>query len=80
MKILFYDTKSYDKESFTKQAANYPDIEIDFLKMDLGPHSCVTAKGYDAVCGFVNSQRVRKNFKNSERGRGQTGSDALCRL
>ena len=44
MKILFYDTKSYDKESFTKQAANYPDIEIDFLKMDLGPHSCVTAK------------------------------------
>lgn len=69
MKILFYDTKSYDKESFTKQAVNYPDIEIDFLKMDLGPHSCVTAKGYDAVCGFVNSNVCEKTIKTlSEEG------------
>ena len=26
VKILFYDTKSYDKESFTKELVNYPDI------------------------------------------------------
>ena len=26
MKILFFDTKSYDKESFDKQVVNYPDI------------------------------------------------------
>lgn len=37
MKILFFDTKSYDKESFDKQVVNYPDIEIEYLKTDLTP-------------------------------------------
>ena len=27
MKIIFFDSKSYDKESFTKELVNYPDIE-----------------------------------------------------
>lgn len=55
MKILFYDTKSYDRESFDRQLANYPGIEIDYLKGDLAPKSAVMAEGYDAVCAFVNS-------------------------
>ena len=29
MKILFYDTKPYDREAFEKLAGKYPDIEID---------------------------------------------------
>ena len=29
MKILFYDTKPYDKNSFTKELQNYPNIEIE---------------------------------------------------
>lgn len=55
MKILFFDTKSYDKESFDKQATNYPGIEIEYLKTDLAPKTAPLAKGYDAVCAFVSS-------------------------
>ena len=55
MKILFFDTKSYDKESFDKQAVNYPDIEIEYLKTDLAPKTAPLAKGHDAVCAFVSS-------------------------
>lgn len=55
MKILFFDTKSYDKESFEKQALNYPGIEIEYLKTDLAPKTAPLAKGYDAVCSFVSS-------------------------
>ena len=32
VKILFYDTKSYDKESFESKAKDYPDIQIEYLK------------------------------------------------
>lgn len=35
MKILFLNTKNYDKDSFEKQIANYPEIEMDYLKTDL---------------------------------------------
>ncbi len=55
MKILFYDTKSYDRESFCRQLSDFPGIEIDYLKGDLSPRSAVIAKGYDAVCAFVSS-------------------------
>ena len=55
MKILFFDTKSYDKESFEKQIGNYPEIEMDYLKTDLAPKTAPLAKGYDAVCAFVSS-------------------------
>ena len=55
MKILFYDTKNYDKESFDKQLKNYPGIEMDYLKTDLTPKTAPLAKGFDAVCAFVSS-------------------------
>ena len=32
MKILFYDTKSYDREFFEKLLPSYPGIEINSLK------------------------------------------------
>ena len=38
MKILFYDTKPYDREAFEKLAGKYSDIEIDYLKTDILPH------------------------------------------
>lgn len=28
MRILFYDTKSYDEDSFTRELKNYPGVEI----------------------------------------------------
>lgn len=55
MKIIFFDTKSYDKESFTKELVNYPDIEVKFLKTELTPFTAELAHGYDAVCAFVSA-------------------------
>lgn len=55
MKILFYDATSYDKESFDKELENYPGIEITYQEIDISPKTVSLAKGYDAICGFVNS-------------------------
>lgn len=56
MKILFYDTKPYDRESFTKILGDYKDITIDFLKTDISQYTVNLSKGYDAVCVFVASE------------------------
>lgn len=55
MKILFYDTKSYDRESFEQKCLSYPEVEIDYLTADLTPRTASLAEGYDGVCAFVNS-------------------------
>lgn len=55
MKILFYDTKSYDKDFFERSKERYPDIEIKYLKSELAPSTARLAEGYDAVCAFVSS-------------------------
>lgn len=55
MKIVFYDTKPYDKESFEKCLKSYSDITIEFEEADLNERTAVLAKGADAVCAFVNS-------------------------
>ena len=57
MKILFYDTKSYDKESFedTLKAKGFTDITIEYTKSDLDPRTAALAEGFDAVCAFVSS-------------------------
>ena len=58
MKIIFFDSKSYDKESFTKELVNYPDIEVKFLKTELTPFTAELAHGYDAVCAFVSADSI----------------------
>lgn len=55
MRILFYDTKSYDKESFERTRENYPEIEIKYLKSELSPNTARLAEGYEAICAFVSS-------------------------
>lgn len=55
MRIIFYDSKNYDKESFTKELENYPDIEVKFLKADLTPNTAELSHGFEAVCAFVSS-------------------------
>lgn len=55
MKILFYDTKNYDKESFQAILGNYQDIAIEYTKSDLDPRTAALAEGFDAVCAFVSS-------------------------
>ena len=55
MKILFYGTASYDRDSFTQELKSYPDITIDFTETNLTPMTAALARGYDAVCAFVNA-------------------------
>lgn len=55
MKILFYDTKSYDKESFQSTLKGFPGLTIEYTKSDLDPRTAALAEGFDAVCAFVNS-------------------------
>ena len=55
MKILFYDTQNYDRESFDRTKEQFPEIEVEYLKTGLAARTASLAKGYDAVCAFVNS-------------------------
>lgn len=55
MRILFYDSKSYDKTSFESALAAFPGIEIEYTKSDLDPRTAALAEGFDAVCAFVSS-------------------------
>lgn len=55
MKILFYDTKIYDKDSFSKVIDKYKDVEIEYLEADISRHTVRLSKGFDAVCVFVAS-------------------------
>ncbi len=55
MKILFYDTKSYDESSFQEILKVYPGISIEYTKSDLDPRTAALAEGFDAVCAFVSS-------------------------
>ena len=55
MKILFYDAKSYDLESFSGTLPGFPEIEIEYTKSDLDPRTAALADGFDAVCAFVSS-------------------------
>ena len=55
MKILFYDTKSYDKQSFQDAITHFPGISIEYTKSDLDPRTAALAEGFDAVCAFVSS-------------------------
>lgn len=54
MKILFYDTKNYDRESFNEAVRTFP-IEIEYTKSDLDQRTAALAEGFDAVCAFVSS-------------------------
>ncbi|MFQ9515711.1 MAG: 2-hydroxyacid dehydrogenase [Eubacterium sp.] len=55
MKILFYDTKKYDKESFDKILPKYKNIEIEYTESDISVRTARYASGFDAICAFVSS-------------------------
>ena len=55
MKVLFFGTASYDKKSFEAELPDYPDIKVDFIESNLTPMTAALARGYDAVCAFVNA-------------------------
>ena len=53
IKVAFYDTKEYDKQSFERYGA-LSDIHFRFLETKLNEDTVDLAKGCDAVCVFVN--------------------------
>lgn len=64
MKILFFGTKSYDREFFEKleNSGAYHDIDIDFIEPNLTPETAKLAEGYEAVCAFVNMDLSQKTI------------------
>jgi len=62
IKVLFYDAKEYDKSSF-EFYGNLHDIQFQFLETKLNAYTTDLAKGYDAVCVFVNDD-VNKTVIN----------------
>ncbi|WP_322962470.1 2-hydroxyacid dehydrogenase [Mycoplasmopsis cynos] len=53
MKIAFFDAKDYDIKHFNKYNQNKH--EITYFKENLNLNTVNLAKGFDAVCGFVNT-------------------------
>ena len=60
MKILMYSTRPYDKLAFRKVLPNYPQITIEFLEASLNAMTVESAKGFDAICIFVNDVANRE--------------------
>lgn len=53
MKIAFYGTKPYDKESFDKYKEKYG-VSFKYFETKLNEDTVELAKGFDGVCIFVN--------------------------
>ncbi len=53
MNIAFYDTHSYDKQSFEKANEKFG-FKIDYFDFKLNEKTAIASKGFDAVCIFVN--------------------------
>ena len=58
MRIIFYDTKPYDKEWF--EAKNSGRYEIEYLETKLNKKTARLADGFDAVVAFVNDSLDEK--------------------
>lgn len=56
MRIAFFDTKEYDRNSFGQPEG----MDITYFESKLNLETAALAKGHDAVCVFVNDQVDRK--------------------
>ena len=54
MRIIFFNTKIYDKNSFNRIRDEYPDLEIEYWESPLSAGSASYVNGAEAVCAFVN--------------------------
>ncbi len=54
MKVLFYSGRPYDKISM--ESVNNGRHDLNFISPSLDERTALLAKGYPAVCGFVNDQ------------------------
>lgn len=67
MNIAFFGTKDYDKIWFSALTEESGDgsygMNIHFIETNINEETAILAKGYDAVCGFVNSDFSRPVLK-----------------
>ncbi|BDD09230.1 lactate dehydrogenase [Fulvitalea axinellae] len=54
MKVAFFSTKSYDRQYFDQY--NSQGFELTYYKVRLEEETAEFAKGYDAICTFVNDR------------------------
>lgn len=62
MNIAFFSTKKYDRASFNEQIEDTPH-SITYFEDILSPETVALAKGYQAVCVFVNNPVDRNLMK-----------------
>ena len=59
MQIAFFSTKPYDRIWFEPMSADYG-FQIRFIELPFNRDTMFLAKGYDAVCIFVNDHVDRE--------------------
>jgi D-lactate dehydrogenase len=62
MKVAFFSTKRYDRETFGEYSKDFPH-KIKYLETRLTEETASLAKGYQAVCVFVNDIVSREVIK-----------------
>jgi len=63
MNVLFFSSKTYDQQFFS-QANSHRGFHLEFLEVPLNTNTAVLAKGYEAVCVFVNDLVNREVLEN----------------
>lgn len=61
-KIAFFSSKKYDEETFKKFNDKY-EFELGFFEVHLNKITLELAKGFDAICAFVNDDLSREVLK-----------------
>ncbi|KAG8815276.1 hypothetical protein FRC17_000765 [Serendipita sp. 399] len=56
MKIAFYSTHKYDRNSFAAANGEATDLDLTYLEPKLTAKTALLAKDHDAVCVFVNDE------------------------
>ena len=72
MKILFYDTKSYDREFFEKLLPSYPGIEIKFIEANIHEE---TASPTKSGCDSANAKLTKRSLIG--KGGGYKGLESI---
>jgi D-lactate dehydrogenase len=62
IKIVFFDTKEYDKKSFEEFNKNYG-YEITYLESKLNSETAPLARGFDVICIFVSDVVDKKTIE-----------------
>ena len=65
IKIAFFDSKHYDKESFNNHNKMY-NYEITYFESKLNSETASLTKGFDVVCIFVNDKADANTLKTLE--------------